>query len=483
MRRITIAIAFILFSIPAWCQFETTFYFMNSLPQVSVNNPAFVPNYRFSVGLPLISSFSQGYYNSGFSYNDLITKTNGEVTADLSKFTKSLASKNYITSTYQIDVFRVGFRATSRLYMQVYSTAHAYARAQMPKEIASIFVQGTTPLVGTTTSFSPQGEGLSYLETGLGAAYQVDDRLTLGARLKYLNGAENVTTIQSTMNLTVGNSLQITSGDDMVKTSGIHDPNSFAKNLGKNSGFGIDLGATFKVTPKLTLAASVIDLGRINWKGNTYSYAFAQTPASYTFSGIDFKDVIQGNTKALNAELDSLKNKFKVVGTPTGSYRTWLPGKMYVSGNYAISRTFSLGTVFFSEKFQDRISAGGGVSVNKHFGKWLSGGVSYSISNRSYNNLGLGVSFNMAPVQIYFAGDNLLGIPTSLITTQHLNSYINNTKVFNLRFGINFVWGRNKDLDKLDRNTKSYNSTGKTNPKTKVTKGDPSYLKVRKKRH
>ena len=42
----------------------------------------------------------------------------------------------------------------------------------------------------------------------------------------------------------------------------------------KNSGFGIDMGAQLKLNKKISLSASVVDLGIIQWKENTKSYFF-----------------------------------------------------------------------------------------------------------------------------------------------------------------------------------------------------------------
>jgi hypothetical protein len=336
----------------ASAQTEATLYFMNSLPQVSINNPAFVPRYNFSIGLPAISSIAAGYSNNGFSYNDLITRSNGEVKADLSKWAKALTAKNYMTTSVQVDLFRVGFRINPKLYLQVSATAHEYARLQLPKEFASLFVDGTAPLIGTSAHFSPQGEGVAYFESAIGAAYQASEKLTLGARGKYLSGMANVSTVSSSMNVAVGNDYQLTASADLnLKTSGIQDAGQAAKNAFSNSGFAIDLGATYKLTEKLTVAASLIDLGRITWKNNLYSYTLNKNTANYTFSGIDLKEVVNGNTNYLHDQLDSIKNKFKPLENRIGPYHTRLPGKMFVSGNYELVRTLSIsGRISFPDQ-------------------------------------------------------------------------------------------------------------------------------------
>jgi hypothetical protein len=165
-------------------------------------------------------------------------------------------------------------------------------------------------------------------------------------------------------------------------------------------------------------------------------------------------------------------------------------------------RNLNVGAVIFTEKFQGRVSTGASASLIKHFGKLMTTSISYTVSNRSYNNIGAGLSFNFAPVQLYIVGDNLVRIPASLISTGHINSYLNSSQVFNLRFGLNLVWCWDKGKDRIPRNTKPYNNVQngagkevvtegdskamsgrqKKTGKVKATTGNPSYLKVRKKK-
>lgn len=499
IHRIALTCLAAVMSLSAIAQSEGTQYFMTSLPQVSISNPAFVPQYNFSIGIPGLSSVATGYYNSGFSYNNLITKTNGEVKADLPKLIKSLSDNNFITVTQNMDLLRVGFRINPTVYLQVSSTERVYGRMLIPKEAASLLVDGTAPIVGTNTQFSPTAEGVGFVETGVSAAVSPNDRITFGARLKYLSGYANVTTVSSSMALGVGSDYQITAASDLnVKTSGVHDPADDWKSLTNNTGFGADLGVNIKITERLSVAASVVDLGRITWKNNLYSYTLDKNTAVYTFSGVDLKEVVAGNNDYLESQKDAIQQKFKLQESQIGSYSTSLPTRMFASGNYELGRGLSLGGVFFAESYQQRFSPGGTVAATKHFGKWVSTTVSYTASNRSYNNFGAGVAFNVKPVQFYFVGDNLLGIPPSLISSGNLNNYINSTKVFNLRFGVNIIWGRDKRLDQQGRNSKNYGKTldskqqtvtsgdtkslgNKGATKTKPTKGSPSYLKVRKK--
>ncbi len=484
-------LCFGLLSNASFAQTESTLYFMNSLPQVVDVNPAIMPRYKLSIGLPFISSIGASYSNNGFTYNDMISRTNGVVQADLSKFTKNLAEKNYITLSAQTDLFRVGIRVAPRFYVMASSSVKVYNRTMLERGLASLIVDGTAPIVGTYSNTAPQEEALSYIETALGMAFQVNDKLTIGGRLKYLNGINNVTTKSSSAIVQVSDTYQITATAAAdVRTSGINNLNTSGykvkDHIGdyfKNTGFGLDIGATYKFMDKLTLGISITDIGYINWKNNTYQYSLDPATAKYTFSGVDVNQLLNNNKTSFSAQLDSAKKKFEMKESASGSYSTMLPGKMYLSGNYQLINNLSVGALFFSENFAGRYSAGMTGSVNKNFGKAISTSLSYTVSNRSYNNIGMGVSFNLSPVQLYIVGDNLLRAPASLIVNQNINSYLNSSQVINVRMGLNLVFGWDKGLNKkvaVEDNT--HNPVlKKNNAKVKTTFGRAPQ-KVKKKR-
>jgi hypothetical protein len=438
---------------PMIAQIEGTLYSMNSLPQVVNSNPAFVPKYKFTLGLPGISSMAFTYANNGFAYNDLIKKENGVTKADVSKLSSVLADKNYITSSAQVDLFRLGLKI-SKLYVTLSATGKTYSRLLLPKDFTSLLIEGNSQFIGKTANFSIEGEGLAYLEAAVGASYQINDKLTIGGRYKFLKGIANATTELSNTSVSVADNYQITaSAEAMLKTSGIYgatqsgfDVSNSVSNYLNNNGAAFDIGATFKVTKKLSVAASIIDIGKISWKNDLYQYSLDKSKATYTLEGIDVQDLIDGNTDLFPGISDTLQNRFKLKESITGSYSTALPSKVYLSGNYELIKNLSFAAVFYSETFRNRVSAGWTGSVNKHFGRIASLSVSYTVAERSANNLGAGLSLNLAPFQFYLVGDNLLNAPISLATSQNLNSYINATQYFNVRTGINFVFGRDREV-------------------------------------
>ena len=475
---------FLLSSFYTSAQVEGTLHYMNSLPQVVINNPAFVPSYKFSVGLPF-SSLYQGYTNNGFSYNDLVTNKAGQVSADLTKWIKNLPDKTYIAPAVSIDFLRVGYRVNSKMYFTLNVTGKEYGHFVLPKNLASVFVEGNAPYINSTINISPALEAISYLETAVGASYEINKKLTVGGRVKLLHGATSVTTETSDIAIAVDENYYLTASADLnIKTSGInsitgagYEVSKEWKNYLKNRGLAIDIGATYRLLDNLTLNASLIDIGGIGWKNDLYQYTLDKSKANYTFSGINATDLFNGTANEyMDAQLDSIKNNFELQEGATSSFRTALPGKLFLGGNFEIVKNLNVGAVFFAQRFQGHFSPGLTTSLNKNFGRAISTSFSYTMSNNSFNNIGAGLSFNFTPIQLYIVGDNLLRIPSSLIAHQNLNNYINTAQVINVRLGLNFVFGRDAGTQSKVSKAKSVNSKNSRTPGKKAQK---THVKVR----
>jgi Family of unknown function (DUF5723) len=431
-------------------QVEATMPFMKSLPQITYYNPAFKPEYKFSIGLPGSSVFAQ-LSNNGFTYNDFISKQNSILTADLDKLYSSLRNKNYINANLNADLFRISVKANARLYFTFNVSAKAYSRIMLPKDLAGLFIKGTDPYVNGTAKLSPKAEIIGYAEVGWGAAYTVNNKLTVGAKLKFLRGAINATSQSAQFDLSISENYALTvTGNADIRTSGIHnleddeyDPGKNWRDFMKNTGVAVDLGATYKLMEdRLTVGLSLIDLGGIHWKNDLYGYRLDPTKAKYTFEGIDIGEVLNGDDKYLESMADSVEANFKVNEGRIAAYRTPLPGKIYASGSYEIKKNLTAGALLFAEKFKGRFMPGFSISLNKELGRLVGTSLSYTITNNSFNNIGAGLSLNFIPVQIYIVGDNILRAPLSLATNKNLNPYLNSLQYFNLRVGLNFIFGR-----------------------------------------
>ncbi|MCX8490767.1 MAG: DUF5723 family protein [Cyclobacteriaceae bacterium] len=463
-QRHSLVFSLVFFVHFAWSQVEGTMPFMKSLPQATYYNPAFKSEYRFSVGLPGSSVFYQ-YANNGFTYNDFISKQNGILTADMSKLYASLKDNNYLNNNWQAEMLRFSLKANARLYLTFNVTAKVYTRIMLPKELVGIFANGTEAYVNNTAALSPEAEALGYAEIGLGAAYTVNRKLTVGVKLKLLKGAMNATTQKALFNLSLSDTYAITArGDADIRTSGIHNLDQDGYDLGKNwrdytnnTGFAFDLGATYRVIDRLTLGVSLLDIGGITWQNDLYGYKLDPNKASYTFVGIDARKLLNGNSDYTKSLSDSLEVKFKFTEARINSYYTALPTKIYATGVYELKKNLTVGALLSAESFRGRFMTGFTASLNKEVGRRVGASLSYTVSNRSFNNLGAGLSLNFAPLQIYFVADNILTAPFSYLADGNYNSFVNSTQYFNFRTGINFIFGREKVQEKhtYPKNSKS----------------------------
>jgi hypothetical protein len=439
-------------------QVEATMYFMRSLPQVTYTNPAVKPAYKFSLGIPGSSIYGQAS-NNGFSYKTFITDNEDSTVGDINKLYRSLKKKNYLSAIGQVDIFRFSLKVNPRIYLTVNATIKSYNRTMVPKDLFGVVSQDGIPNLkaNTSISISPQVESTSYAEFAAGASYVVDRNLTVGLRLKSLRGIINATTVRTALNLDVDGAYNINaSADADVRTSGIKQLNDDFDNLKdnpdnylKNKGFAFDLGATYKMMDeRLTLGFALLDVGGITWKNDTYGYKLDPKTAQYTTKGIDIQKILNDDNY-INDQADSISNNFQFKEGTIGSYRTTLPKKIYLSGSYALRKNLYMNALIFAETFKGRFSPGISASLYKDVGRRLSASISYTATNRAYNNIGAGLSFNFAPLQLYIVGDNLLRAPFIYLRDGSIDRLLESSKFANVRVGLNFVFGWDKSQEKL----------------------------------
>lgn len=455
LKILSVSLIVVACKVNTFSQQNFTLYNMPVIHQAAYTNPAFIPDRKVSIGLPVISSMYVGVSNSGFKYRDLVTKrADDSLYLDRDNMISKLAKNNYLNFAVQPDLFSFGI-IVKKHYFSFNVTEKAAINFRYPKDFFEFIWKGNGAVPGEETNFNFAVNAIHYREYGLGMAYTVNEKLTVGAKLKYLYGMTNIRSVSTDVAQAIDpNTSDITARANIeINTSGLNfnsksdsatststgsgsEENSFdAKDYllkRKNSGMGIDLGGTYKLSEKISLSASLIDLGFITWKSGVTNYVSKNPNASYTFSGMDF-DTYSGTSEASSA-FDSLKNIFSIVETHN-NYKTALSSQFYIGANYTLHKKFNVGGLLYGQFFDGSLHPGISISGNARLTKWFSTSLSYSIVNRSYNNIGFGFVLT-SPVQFYVVTDNFL----ALMAPQ-------NTKNFNVRFGINLTFGKNKNKD------------------------------------
>lgn len=443
---------------------ELSLHFAQKTWQSQYTNPARMNQARVTVGLPVVSSFMAGVANTAFSVRDLARDSvvydsvsqgydtvpyfNTDVIAQLNK-------NDFIGFGTNFDLFSLGIRPTKRLQLGLDVSVNTRLQLFYPSAMIRFLWFGNRTTLGEPQNFAPRFEYTTYAQVAARGAYMLPgDKITVGAAVKYLQGAVNMSSSNKADQLTITTlnetnypidlnaNYQINfSGPGINQFDSVRhfvdslraNPVSVAQNgfsgFG-NNGFAVDLGTTFKLTDNLTLAASLIDLGYIKWsEGRNLALT-----GSYHFDGIDVSGLaLKTDTLDPKVLIDSLIASFPLTET-RNSYKTALATKLYVSAEYRLLKVFRVGGLFFGEQYKGTFNPALGINANVDLKNILSVGVMACYRNRSISNLGMNLAIKGGPLQFYLASDNLFTVFDPL-----------GAKNFNLRMGLNVRVGKVKE--------------------------------------
>lgn len=376
-----IVVMLLLVSVSVQAQFLRTSYFMEGSHYRMQLNPALTPG-RGYFNFPVIGSFNASVNSSSLGYQDVIDIIDNSSDGDYflsSDFINRLDATNNLNVNLSTDIisagwykgknfwsFNVGLR--NDIGASVPKTMFEFMREMNGVDINSIDWSNYNRTVGK--------ESLninSYAEVGIGFARDITSRLTVGGRVKALLGIGNMKLDINRM--AVNTNLQGIADVENLDWSRVANDQEYANELaGKISGtgrvdvearlessfkglelqenengyvdeikfesdklgiagygVGIDLGASYKLLDRLTVSASILDLGFMKWSKSSTSVATARSSEDLNF---DF------NQPTLQGKLDEVQRFANVVGS--GEVLNYDMLQMQVDENEAKSRSTSL---------------------------------------------------------------------------------------------------------------------------------------------
>lgn len=443
-------------------QESVTLPFMKGMPQSTLSNPALHnDSSAVVIGLPGLSGLYMDV-NSPFALHDLVHKGTGlladSLIVDMDNFPRALRKENTLEQHLSIPLLYVGIRH-KKSFFSLGITEKQTSQLTFTKSLMQFIADGNAPYVGQNYDLGNLDmDAFHYREYAFGYSNEmIDNKLTVGIKAKLLYGKMAYQTQQNQLSVaTAADGTSIILNADMniqmsvparVKFDsegyfdGLEDeerePADYLLQKG-NTGMAFDLGAVYKLTPKLTLSASIIDMGKIAFKKDiiTLDYTF-----HYQWDGIDFSNSVDEAQEdyvepgeLMDHEMDKIEEAFKPQRSDFGTkgFSTNIPLKIYLGGTYELSPKVNVGLL---ERFykhggftQNTLALSGNTLVSNFL--TLSG--SYSLIGRQMHNLGLGMAVRAGFFQFYVVGDNLLALRPS------------RTQVANARFGVNFLMGRKR---------------------------------------
>lgn len=417
-------------------QTELGTHFMRGTWQAQHTNPALVPEGTFTIKLPDVYN---DIYISSITYNDLIRQEGGgKAVLDIDNAIEQLDDDNIIWERLQVGTIGFGINL-GPVNLNIQHGMRYNAFINYPKALPQLIWQGNAQFVGQQVDAGTDVQVFGYHELAVGAAVTLADRLTIGGRFKYLSGIAEASTERQQLRVytdSVAYALEL-DADLLVNSSGTVRYESFRdleigfdfgrfdldRVISRNNGYAVDLGAHLDLG-KLQLAASVLDLGQIDWDEDVSNYALTGTK---DFAGLDVSQGILEDSEEFGSVIDSLEAAFDVVET-NRTFTTELGAKLYLSAAYQFDDTWRFGVLYYQENYRGEARQAAAVAANACFWPFLELGATYAWRNDTFDNIGLNAMLKAGPVQLVAATDNIL----TAVQLKDSNSA-------NIRLGVNVV--------------------------------------------
>ncbi len=441
---------------------DKTQYLLHEIPQTINLNPAVQMECKGFIAIPVLSEIQFFYRNNGFSYRQAFL-SGQEAPGDSlifnpDRLSKVLGRRNQVRLGTGMAIFGFGFRKHD-WFFSVNAANRSSFRAVFTRDLLDARDGNWDLSTNTPRPINLNGTGvhfIDYTELAFGASKKMDDGFFLGGRVKFLMGTVHLQTKRSRLNLiTTPSPIELLGNSDIIlrgsapvtlmrnnfglvtgissPVNGIGDamPYIFSGNLGA----AIDAGVIYRYSRKLTLSASILDLGMIRWRKNINVLSQQQT---FLFSGFDLINYASSGTETdlLQAIQDSLTNNF-FVDSSTKPYFAFIPIRVFAGASYSINRYVDAGITGEAEILSGRVYPGLTLTAIAKPREGLTFSLSYSLMDRAFDDFGFGVSAGKGLVRYYFVTDK---IPLSWVKDKNSGLlWPYSARTMNFRTGINFL--------------------------------------------
>ena len=334
-------------TLSANAQFLRTSYFMEGTHYRQQLNPALTPTKGY-FNLPVIGAVNATVGSTSLGYQDIIDIIDdGDDFYTKPDFMNRLKDNNKLNVNFSTEILSAGWYKGKNFW-----SFNIGLRTDIGANLTKNMFTFLNEMDGIEDNWRNSNYDISnqqlninaYAEVGLGLSRQINSRLTVGARVKALLGIGNMelklnrvamsanlpsdqqinqwssesywnsmTPSQAAQaaqelkdkfnnyhaNLTVGAELKSSfKGLELQEEEGKDYVTDFDFDSGKlgiaGYGFGIDLGASYKILDNLTVSASVLDLGFISWSKSSTKIASAN-PDPIDIKGSTYANMVDPN--------------------------------------------------------------------------------------------------------------------------------------------------------------------------------------------
>ncbi len=398
-------------------------------PNTLLLNPGAETNYRYHVGIPMLSGISLSAGLTGGTLSDLFINDGISINTKFERLSNTLTNKNFLSVNVQLNVFNGGYRLDEKTYLSFGMYQEVDFIGYYPKDILELLYYGNQPFLNRTAYLSDvkvRGEILGVLHAGI--SYKLNKKLNIGGRFKLYSGSLHVASNNNsgTFNTELGgNNIyrhRLNTIGIGIQSSGFHKANEdfdvemkdVLGNtlLSKNIGVGVDVGFTYHYTPQIAFTGSLLDVGFVSYTKNTKNLSIT---GDYEFDGIEL--LYDSNNTNYLSQLDREFEENVPRKTDTDTYVSWRPIKLNAAIAYSFGRA-RFNKECYDETYKDYYNNTVGVQLfavtrplttqvaatlflEKSISEYVHAKFTYTLDDFSKTNIGFGLSAQMGVVQVY----------------------------------------------------------------------------------
>ncbi len=445
----------LLFAVLFWAcpvvqgQNKQLLYDFVEIPQAAMINPGMETDFQWYSGVPALSGVMLQAGSSGISVNDIFAvdglNINDKV-RDRAVF--GMKPTDELSGTFQMEFLNFGFRGRNP---DVFYSAGMYLEGDAIgywfKDYTILAFEGNADRLNQRFDvghLKTRGELVNIFHFGINK--RVDRNLTVGGRAKIYSsifdfnstknkgyfvtteGENNIyaSTLNADMELRTSGLLALDDARDNDNIAGTAIKRAL---FGGNLGVGADLGFTYHLNEQTVLTGSLLDLGFIYHTNAIKNYTLK---GNATVEGVVItpEETINPDTDFWEDLVDDVES-FVPYEENTQSYIAFRPTKLYASLRYNFGEQVArrgnceCGINATRNSFRSKYanSVGGQLYMinrprgpqaaltafyQRRLGNILAVKGTYTVDKFSYTNLGLGLNFQLGPVNLYAMADNLL---------------------------------------------------------------------------
>ena len=449
-------------------------YFMETIPQVSLLNPAVQPRANVYVALPVNFGID---LHSDLALKDLLQKQNNEYYSplerefDYNKFYRA-TGKNATMINFGIDaeLLGFGFRTGDRGYFSFGISEHFAGKFALPTDLFKVPEKFFPD--GEKYNLSPlRVEATAYMQFRIGYSHKINEKLTIGVNAKPLIGQAIATTKFEKFELTTGldqwnieakgkihasspyevvrnekDNVKLLEGDEAINEMEFMDIMSKYLFGFNNMGIAFDFGAVYQINERLSVSAALNNIGFIAWNDDVSGLEFdGKFTLDENTLDLNLADYLQDNKhldRIIDAIVDDLPNALEFEPY-NKNFVTSPPPVLYTGASYLLTQTITAGFLSRTSFWQNAIRQSFNLSLNLQPYSFVSftTGATWQVKGNVY--LGTGFSVFMGPLQLYLMSDFIpIRYSTLTVDDVFVPFVPERQKTFTFRLGLNLVFGK-----------------------------------------